>query len=223
MSGQQVEVAINQIEKQRLGYQAISLTNFDNDSEPQVCAGSTIEIAGALFEFTSNESITGWGAIGNNNDVYIKCVVAGTSVTAEFTTAPPTWSTSKQGWYDSLDRYIGGCYKDGSGNYTKKYLFDPTGRLIRRENIDNDYIFSLRNEGSTVIPALGTWTPTFGIWNVIEGSGGGTCKVEIYVNSAWRPQCIYMSGNWLLVSNGANVRLKENIGSPVTIWYHRIF
>jgi len=120
MSGQQVEVAINQIEKQRLGYQAISLTNFDNDSEPQVCAGSTIEIAGALFEFTSNESITGWGAIGNNNDVYIKCVVSGTSVTAEFTTAAPTWSESKQGWYVGLDRYIGGLYKDASGNYTKK-------------------------------------------------------------------------------------------------------
>lgn len=123
MAGAQVEVAINQIEKQRLGYQAISLTNFDNDSEPQIASGSKVEIGGALFEFTSLESITGWGAIGNNNDVYKKLVVSGTSVMAEFTTAAPTWSTSKQGWYVSLDRYIGGCYKDASGNYTKKYLW----------------------------------------------------------------------------------------------------
>ena len=122
MAGSQVTVALTQIEKQRLGYQAISLTNFGNDSEPEIAAGSKVEIGGALFEFPL-ESITGWAGIGNNQNVYIKLVVAGLDVTAEFTIVAPTWSTSKQGFYDGLDRYIGGLYKDASGNYTTKYLF----------------------------------------------------------------------------------------------------
>jgi len=124
MAGSQVEVALTALEKQRLGYQAISLTEFDTDNEPEIAAGSKVEIGGALFEFSALESITGWAGIGNSNDVYIKLVVAGVAVTAEFTTSAPTWSTSKQGWYDALDRYIGGLYKDASGDYTAKYLYE---------------------------------------------------------------------------------------------------
>lgn len=127
MSLSQVTVYANQIAKQRLGYQAISLTNYDNDLEPQIAAGSKVEIGSALFEAAANESITGWGAIGNNSDAYIKLIVSGATATAAFTTTAPTWSTSKQGWYVGNDRYIGGLYKDGSGNYTKKYIFFLVG------------------------------------------------------------------------------------------------
>jgi len=123
MAGSQVETDILQLQKQRLGYQGVSLTNFDNDNESQIAAGSKVEVGGALFEFAAPESITGWAGIGNNNDVYIKLTVAGVSITASFTTTPSTWSTSKQGFYDALERYIGGLYKDAGGNYTKKYLY----------------------------------------------------------------------------------------------------
>lgn len=111
------------LDRQRRGYQAISLTHYDDNLECEIAAGSLVEVGGALFKFESNESITGWAGIGNNNDVYIKLVPSGTTITAAFVTAAPTWSTSKQGWYVDNDRYVGALYKDGSGNYTQKHLF----------------------------------------------------------------------------------------------------
>jgi len=60
----QVTVYATQIAKQRLGYQAISLTNYNNDLEPQIAAGSKVEIGSALFEAAANESISGWAGIG---------------------------------------------------------------------------------------------------------------------------------------------------------------
>lgn len=122
--GAQVTVALTQIEKQRLGYQAISLTNFAAATEPSVVAGSKIEVGGALFEFTSDETGTGWSGIGNNNDVYFYLVPSGSSSTWAYSTTAPTWSNSKQGWYNGLNRCFGGCVKDGSGNYTGKWLAD---------------------------------------------------------------------------------------------------
>ena len=123
MAGSQILIALTQIEKQRLGYQAISLTNFALTTEPQIAAGSKVEIGEALFEFTAPESITGWAGIGVSQNVYIKLTVAGVAVTASFTITAPTWSESKQGFYVGLDRYIGGLYKDGGGLYTKKYVY----------------------------------------------------------------------------------------------------
>lgn len=247
MAGSQVEVAINQIEKQRLGYQAISLTNFDNDSEPQIASGSKVEIGGALFEFTSNESITGWGSIGNNNDVYIKLVVSGTSVTAEFTTTAPSWSTSKQGWYDSLDRYIGGLYKDGSGNYTEKFLYDPTGRPIRKENFEDDAVVTSKIKDSNVttakiadynatikkitksfsngtqdIAGYATWQIPEGLVQIIKTSSLGEPRLELYINGAWRQQADNQNnGAWLVRSDGSNMRLYNNVSSTTTIFYQR--
>lgn len=139
MSLAQVTVYANQIAKQRLGYQAISLTNYDNDLEPQIAAGSKVEIGSALFEAAANESISGWAGIGNDSDVYIKLVVSGATATAAFTTAAPTWSTSKQGWYVGNDRYVGGLYKDAGGNYIRKWLFlheaDKQFRIIGDGNV----------------------------------------------------------------------------------------
>lgn len=128
MSLTQVTTDINQLQKQRFGYMAVSLTNYDNDNEPQIAQGSKLEIGGALYEAEANESITGWGGIGASNTVYIKVVAA--TATVEFTTDAPTWSTSKQGYYGTggavLDRYIAGLYKDAGGDYTYKKMLTLT-------------------------------------------------------------------------------------------------
>jgi len=125
MAFSQVTVVANQIEKGRIGYQAISLTNFDSDTdEPQIAAGSKVEIGGALFDADANESIAGWADIANSSDVYIHLTVSGASVTASFSTTAPTWDTAKQGWYSGAVRVIGGLYKDGSGNYARKWLYE---------------------------------------------------------------------------------------------------
>lgn len=122
MAGSQIEIVANQIEAQRLGYQAISLTHYDDTSEPQIAEGSKVEIGGALFEFSANESITGWASIANSSDAYIKLTVSGSSVTASFTTSAPSWDTAKQGWYSGSDRYVFYLRKDGSGNYADKAI-----------------------------------------------------------------------------------------------------
>lgn len=126
MAGAQIEVVANQIEAQRLGYQGISLTHYDDTSEPQIAEGSKVEIGGALFGFSANESITGWGSIANDSDVYIKLTVSGTSVTASFTTSAPSWDTAKQGWYSGSDRYVFYLRKDASGNYADKAILPDT-------------------------------------------------------------------------------------------------
>ena len=122
MAGSQITVSQTQLESQRYGYQAVSLTNFAGLSEPQIAAGSKVEIGGALFNFSANESATGWAGIGVGSDVWIKLVVSGTSVTAVFTTTPPTWSASKQGWYSGDDRYVAWLRKDSSGNARYKRI-----------------------------------------------------------------------------------------------------
>jgi hypothetical protein len=164
MAGQQVEIVASQIDKQRLGYLAISLTNYNADTEPQLAAASKVEIGGALFEFTAAESITGWAGIGNNNGAYIKLVVAGTAVTAAFTTTAPTWSTSKQGWYDGLDRYVAKLRKDGSGNYTEKRIPEPIRRGRRSR-----WIFESGSAATFTVP----WSGRYRVVAIGGGGGGG--------------------------------------------------
>jgi hypothetical protein len=125
MAGSQILIPASQLDAQRLGYQACSLTHFADLLEPEIAAGSKVEIGGALFQFTLDESIGGWGGIANDSDVYIKLTVAGAAVTASFTIVAPTWDTAKQGWYDGAERYIGGLYKDATGNYAIKWLYSP--------------------------------------------------------------------------------------------------
>ena len=43
---------------QRLGHMALSLSNFDNDSAPVIESGSKVDVGGALYKFTSDESIS---------------------------------------------------------------------------------------------------------------------------------------------------------------------
>jgi len=142
MSLAQVTVVATQVEKERRGYQAISLTNFALTTEPEISAGSVVEIGDALFEAAANTAITGWGGIAVSSDVYIRLVVTGAAADPEFTTTAPTWSLTKQGWYDATEtkRYVGGLYKDAAGDYTLKFLYrgfeDGDARPKRKRSID---------------------------------------------------------------------------------------
>ena len=117
------------IEKQRKGYNGISLTNYDNSSLPAIAAGSYVEISGAFYGFSSEEAIGGTPTSGSTNYIYIDP----STVTATWTTTAPTWSTAKNGVYDAgeTNRYIGGCYYDGT-NYTGKWVYTE-GQLIPGE------------------------------------------------------------------------------------------
>lgn len=115
------------VQKIQAGFRRVSLTNFDNASEPQVEAGSTLDVNGTPVVFGSNESISGWSGISAGNDVYIKIVVSGSSATVVFTTTAPTYSASKRGYYNGNDRYIGGLWKASSTKYCNKWLYPGNG------------------------------------------------------------------------------------------------
>ena len=130
-----VTVAVTQIEEQRKGYNGVTLTQFANDTtEPQIAAGSIVEIAGSLYEFSGAEAITGFAGIGNGNQTYIEVTASGATASAAFSTTAPTWDTDKQGYYNGgLVRTIGGSFKDGSGNATNKFLYtDPNLLSLRK-------------------------------------------------------------------------------------------
>ena len=135
MSGSQQLTSVTQIEQQRLGYNGISLTNFDNTTVPQIAAGSKVEVAGALYYFTSSDSLEDWAAVEVGEMAYIKLVISGTDVTGYFASAAAVWSASKQGWYasaGSTQRYIGGCYKASAAGYADKFLYQ--GYMVRYES-----------------------------------------------------------------------------------------
>ena len=146
MSLAQVTVVATQVEKERRGYQAISLTNFALTTEPEISAGSVVEIGDALFEAAANVAITGWAGIAVSSDVYIRLVVTGAAADPEFTTTAPTWSLTKQGWYDATEtkRYIGGLYKDAAGDYTLKWIYRTSsgGAQSFKENGDGSISFN---------------------------------------------------------------------------------
>lgn len=81
---------------QRKGFSAVSLTNYEDDSLPDIAAGSAIEINGALFYFDGDELISGSPSDG---DVYIKVIPSGSTCSAEFTADPGDWNTAKFGFY----------------------------------------------------------------------------------------------------------------------------
>jgi hypothetical protein len=141
--GQVSTVNAAMIEKQRRGFAAVSLTEFSTLLEPQIAAGSLVEISDSLFETDALESITGWAGIANSSVVYIKLTVTGASVSASFTITVPTWSTSKNGWYIGSDRVIGGLYKDSGGNYAQKWLY--------REHSGSFQAFKEYGDGSAVV------------------------------------------------------------------------
>ena len=126
MSNEIVTTRDTQLEKQRLGKMALSLTEFGTTNEPEIAAGSVVEIGGSLFVVTVDEAITGWAGIGNDTDAYIRLVpgVGGADFAAEFTTTAPTWSASKQGWYHDIKRYVGGLRRGASAAaYENKWIY----------------------------------------------------------------------------------------------------
>jgi len=134
------------MEKQRKGFVALSLTNFENSSLPAIAAGSYLEISGALYGFTSEEAVGGTPSSGQINYIYIDP----TPITAAWSTIAPTWSDAKQGWYDAtvIKRCVGGCYYSGT-SYSPKGLL--RGRKLWTFEYYSPSIIGVTESGSTLV------------------------------------------------------------------------
>ena len=173
MAGAIVPVAINQVTEQRKGFQNITLTNWTNTAEPAINQGGRVEIKGALFSFAGNEDLdasNNWAGFGNSTQIYGYYLVGGggTTVVCELTTTAPTWQEESGGWYDTAsdtNRFWGGIYKDGSGNYADKFLYDG------RNFIYSDNFIKMTSATDTNILCSNSSTS---ILKIAEAGGAGT-------------------------------------------------
>ena len=96
------------------GHIHLELTNPYIYDESDILAGSTVDIRGVVYTFTTDQTPTGTEVAGLN---YIRMDTS----TLEYTTVAPEYDAFNHGWYDStgLKRYILSFYYD-AGVYTKK-------------------------------------------------------------------------------------------------------
>ena len=108
----------------RRGKGSVTLTEMTTTTVPKIAAGSWIEVGGAVYEFTADETLSGSPSDGH---VYIYIVPGTTTCTAVMTNTAPTWRDAKQGWYGTAGaatyRYItiliiksGASYMKGAQN-----------------------------------------------------------------------------------------------------------
>lgn len=123
MAGTLLSIGTDQLQNQRKGAIAISLTDFDVTTVSQIAAGSILEIGGAVLLFESDESMgANWAAMAQG---VVYAYINGTTYESTYTATAPTWSDEKQGWYDGTGahRYYARFYKDAGANYTRKALY----------------------------------------------------------------------------------------------------
>jgi hypothetical protein len=128
MAGAQIATSVTILNNLK-GFQALSLTNFSASSASSIAAGSIVEIAGAMFQFPSDETInaSSWTAITTATNAYVALTPSGTAgsqiVTASYIAGPPAWNVANQGWYAtalSNVRVVASVYKNGPTSYTEK-------------------------------------------------------------------------------------------------------
>ncbi len=181
------------INKSYKGKSEITLSNYDNDTAPAVKVGSTFDCNGAIYLVeTSDETPSGYSGITNDTMFYLVFDVSALGFV--YTETAPTWSDSKQGWYNGNDRYFFSMYKDSGGTlYQQKYLLSQQnniyytdiiksekGREVSQEievrDVTGDSLYttlsSILVKGSTVIAS-----------GFIAGdSGAGGTSNPVYIN-----------------------------------------
>jgi len=107
----------------RNGHFALSLTEMDSTTIPQIAAGSIIDLNGTLIYFDADETIGGTPVDGV---AYIKLIYSSGTVTAEWTATDPEFSTSLNGWYgtggSTGHRYVAKMTK-ATASYSNKKLY----------------------------------------------------------------------------------------------------
>ena len=208
-------------DKTRIGLHAISLTNFDNTSAPEIAGGSAIEVNGALFFADVDESISGSPSDGN---IYVKIVPDGATADAEFTNTAPVWDEEKQGWYsptvgEENERYLNFIMVKAGASYTKyNYMgyndlaeyFQNDVKVVGAIALNGDiylegdsYNINHSVFSKTATSSAGEVTGTaffvkrpisgYCIPVVVTGSSDYrvTAKIQIYSNSDWRDFLVF--------------------------------
>lgn len=201
MAGSQIATSVTIINS-LLGYQGISLTNYDTSALSAIAAGSKIEIASAFFTFTTDETInaSSWTAITTATSAYLYLTPSGTAgsqiLSASWESTAPTWITSKQGWYSSAGsniRVVAQSYKvSNTRQSTKTLLVNPllqtpmmyTGSNYLNEEypIGSILLVNADNSGYGINSIMSVWaTPAGAIFRATD-LGGLTLLNGVWLN-----------------------------------------
>ena len=161
---------------------------------------------------------------------------------ATFTLVVPTWSTTKQGWYDGLDRYVAKLRKDGVGDYTDKRMLAQdktvdtdtvrdlsiTAAKLAVDSVETAKILDANVTGAKISNALGAWQS-----HAIGAGANWTVPAGIYIFASNNHIGVQVSdglGGWLgvadnlggaVISDGALVRLLAD-GTGATVNYREL-
>ena len=160
---------ITQVEKQRKGFMAVSLTNYDTTAASNVASGSVMELSGSFYTFSDTAISLAAGTPSAAQAVYYTVIPAagGTTCTVVMEGTAPTWVDGKQGWYASaasLTRYIGTCDIGTAGVYYNKNLYLGRYRerpMLIETKIKEDVTTGLSANTVTDVDVTGfSFTPT---------------------------------------------------------------
>lgn len=99
------------INKSYKGKAEVTLSNYDNDSAPDVKVGSMFDNNGTLYAVTgSDETPTGYSGISTSKTFYLYFDESAEAFI--YSSTSPSWSDDLQGWYNSNDRALFSMYKD---------------------------------------------------------------------------------------------------------------
>lgn len=131
------------LDAQRTGLHEVSLTEYTSTSRPLIAAGSYLEAAGALFEFSTNESVSSSGITSTAvMTYYIETIPTSSLVTVAFSSSAPVWRTDYNGFYRSTtsdNRFIQfGLSFDGT-DYNDKFNFINYNNSVIRSYADSTF------------------------------------------------------------------------------------
>ena len=130
----QIATSVSALTAGLSGHCSVSLDSMHGSTVPSVLAGSCLEVADALFQWTTDEVPTAatWTSITTTSTVYMVCTPSGSAgsqiLTTSYTTTVPTWVAGKYGWYASAasnTRAIAQLTKGGATAYNNKALLTP--------------------------------------------------------------------------------------------------
>lgn len=124
----------------------MSISNHDNNSAPEIQAGSRMVVNGALVIIASDLAPSGWTGISNGEIVYVEVSSAGT---AAFTTTQPSWDDDRQGYYNSNNRVVLILYKGSATIYMYKTIIKEKAKYGL-----NSLIGRITSDGSPRIDAV---------------------------------------------------------------------
>lgn len=171
------------VDATRTGYIALSLTEYDSTARPAIAGGSLVEMAGALFRFSTEEAISTAGILSTVAQYYyVKFSPSSSQCTANFSTTAPVWRSDLQGLYHSTisnNRCLPvKVYFDGL-DYPLKASFESLTPNVGRRSTDA----ALLHDDAPVYGYMSDGTPLYS--KTITGTiAGGACTVAHGITSA---------------------------------------